>query len=192
MGTWDHLSINLMMGALPGLLGAGILSAIMSIPFLITRSILDRRKITRWRHLWLCGPSLGIATFIAATTLWISLPSQRLKLVAQDELPGATRIRVTGFSGFNGSDFVAVCNLDESAFLSWCQRQNLAPENKIDVQDNLKHRSRIRAAKLVTSLPPFKDPLEFSRVEGTRQNQGVFTMYDRRTSTMVIHRFFHD
>lgn len=99
---------------------------------------------------------------------------------------------MTGFSGFNGSDFVAVCNLDEFTFLSWCQRQNLTPDNKVDVQDHLKRSSRIREAELVASLPTFKEPIQFSRLEGENQRHGVFALYDRATSTMVIYRYFHD
>jgi hypothetical protein len=182
----------MMMGALPGILGAGLLSVIMSIPFLITRSILDRRKITRWRRLWLCGPTLGLAIFIAATTLWTSLPSQRLKFVAQDELPEAARIRVTGVTGFLAGDWVATCRISETSFLDYCQHQNLKPEEKIDIQDKLKNRSLIRSARLVKSLPAFKEPLQFSRVEGENQRHGVFAMYDRATSTMVIYHYFHD
>ncbi len=65
-------------------------------------------------------------------------------------------------------------------------------EEKLDVQDKLKNRSLIRSADLVASLPAFDGPIQFSRVEGENQRFGVFALYDRTSSTMVICRYFHD
>ncbi len=65
-------------------------------------------------------------------------------------------------------------------------------EEKIDVQDKLKNRSLIRSADLVASLPAFDGPIQFSRVEGENQRFGVFALYDRTSSTMVIYRYVHD
>ncbi len=125
MGTWDHLAINLPMGSIIGVPAGLMLSGLMLIPFLTSNAVLAHRKVTRHRRVWLCGPTFVVVAILLAGSFWISLPAQRLEFVAMDDLANASRIRVTGSSGFLASDWVAVCRIDEVSFLSYCRSQRL-------------------------------------------------------------------
>lgn len=124
--------------------------------------------------------------------IWSGLPSRRLKYIAGAGLENISKVRVTGVSGFLAGDWVVACQTDEVSFLGYCLKQDMKLEETIDIQDRLKRRSLIRSAKLVASLPDFDDPLQFSRLEGGRQEYGLLTMFDRRSGTMVIYRYYHD
>lgn len=180
------------MGSLEGVPIGLVLSGLMLIPFLVTDAILTRRRTASRRRLWLCGPSLVAVVILLAMAFWTSLPRQRLKTVTKTELRDARNISVTAFTGFLAGDWVATCQISETSFLDYCQNQSLKPEEQIDILDKLKNRSLIRTARLVSSLPAFNEPLQYSRLEGDNQRHGVFAMYDRATSTMVIYRYFHD
>lgn len=189
-GTWDHLQASLFMSFLPGVFAGLVWSGFMLIPFLVTLAILNRWRVTARRRLWLCGPSFAVFVALLAISFWTSLPRQRLEAISEVKLREASSIRVSILSGLLAGDGVAICRISETSFHDYCQHQNLTPEAQTDIVNQLKSRSLIRSASLVTSLPVFKDPIQFSRLEHRNGRSGVFALYDRASNTMVIYRFF--
>jgi hypothetical protein len=181
--------MNLAMGAAIGLVMGLLLYAALLIPFFLTFALLRRFKNLRRPRIWLCGPSGLVLMILLAKAVWVCLPDQRLKHVAQRKLKGATEIRVAGFTGLTAAEWVAVCRIDEASFLSYCRDQQLHPEELINVMERLKHRSFSKSVKWIGSLPDFTDPVQFSRFDKANPLDGFFALYDRKSMTMVLFGF---
>ncbi|HAV61498.1 MAG TPA: hypothetical protein DCY13_03935 [Verrucomicrobiales bacterium] len=128
-----------------------------------------------------------IALLLVGHAAWMSLPAQRLQWIAQAELPSATNIRVTGVTGITMMEWVAVCQIDETAFLDYCREGGLKVEEKIEILKQVRQGSLVKHVEWVAGLPDFADTLQFRRHFDDRPFNGLFVLYDRSSGTMLLH-----
>ena len=194
-GTYEFFGNACAMALLPLIPVLVLVGGGGSTVFALTKVMIERRAVRRLPALaLLVGPALVVTLLLVMLGTFKS-PGHRLAYICLGNAPTAvSHVRITGYSMFLRSEWLAVFNVGQDDFNTLVARAKLVPADNVEFSRRLEH-SAHKETKLFKSLPALTNALCFQRVfkeSEEHQRGGVYAVFDPTTSTAAVFREYRN
>lgn len=194
-GTYEFFGKACAMALLPLIPLLVLVGGAGSTIFALTKVWIEKRALKRPTALaLLVGPALVVTLALGLVGAFKS-PGSRLAYICVGSAPASARqVRVTGYSAFLREEWLAVFNVDETAFQTMVARAKLVPADYFEFSKKLAG-SSLKTTRAAKNLPAAGDLICFKRVflESEEHKRGsVYAVFDPATTTAIVFREYHD